>query len=134
MRSALVLVDLGQELGLGAAGTGGVSLCRGHGDVLEVQFRREQAAGAVGQLDRQRPSEHPGRDQVTGDGGESEPLPGRAVHPVAEPLVADAEGEPAEQRRAVPGIVVELLGKLDGPVDRLDDDPLVLRCRPAAVP
>jgi hypothetical protein len=26
-----VLVDLGQELGLGAAGTGSVSLCRGHG-------------------------------------------------------------------------------------------------------
>ena len=91
-----------------------------------MQFRREQAAGAVGQLDGQRPPEHPGCDQVTGDDGESEPLPGRAVHPVAEPLVADAEGEPAEQRRAVPGIVVELLGKLDGPVDRLDDDPPVL--------
>ena len=36
----LVLVDLGQELGRGAAGMGSVPLCRGHGDVLEVQFRR----------------------------------------------------------------------------------------------
>ena len=58
----LVLVDLGQQLGLSAAWPGGVAFGCGHRDVLEVQFRGEYPAGPVGELDRQRAAQRPEAD------------------------------------------------------------------------
>jgi hypothetical protein len=122
----LMLVDLGQQFRLGAAWAGCVSLGRGHRHVLEVDLGREQASWSVGQFDRQRSAQHSWCHRVVGDGCEPEPLPCRAVHPVAEPPVADLEGEPSEQRCAVGGVVVELLSEFDGSKDRFDDDPFII--------
>src|SRR6266508_1360943 len=62
--------------------------------------------------------------------GEPEPLPGRAVDPGPQPLVADVEGEPAKHRHAGFEVVQELLGARTSAIDRLDDHPLVPHAAP----
>ena len=140
---AFMLVDLGEQLGLGPAGAGSVALGGGDGDVLEVDLGGEDAAGPVGELHRQRPPQGPQGHREIRDGSETEPLAGRPVHPVPEPLVSDGEGDPAEQERSVGGVVVQLPGEFCCLVGGLDDDPFVagaaerlaldeLACQPVA--
>ena len=123
---ALVLVDLGQQLGLRAAGAGGIAFRRGDGDVLQVDLGGQDAAGPVGHLQGQGPPQHPEVRRAAGDRGEPDPLPGRGVDPVPEPGAADGEVEAPEQGDAVARVVVQLLGEPDGAVDRFDDDPLIV--------
>ena len=128
----LVLVDLGEQLGLSAARPGRIALRGRRSDMLEVQFCCEDTAGPVGHLQRKRPSEHPQCHRSVGDRGEPEAGPAGELTQCAEPLVADAEVEPAEQRGAVARVVVQLLGELDRAVDGLDDDPFVVGAAEAA--
>jgi hypothetical protein len=93
--------------------------------MFEVNFGGEQAAGPVGQLDGQSPSQHARCHQVGGYGGQSKPMSRGAVHPVSEPLVANGEGEPAEEQASELRIVVELFGEFDRPDDGFDHHPLV---------
>jgi hypothetical protein len=120
-----VLVDLGQQFGLGAAGAGCVPFRRCHGDVLEVHLGGEDAAGPVGEFHRQRPAQGSQAHRVVRDGFQPEPLAGGPVHPVPEPCVADGECDAAEEERAGGGIVVELRGEPCCLVDGLDDDPFI---------
>jgi hypothetical protein len=76
--------------------------------MFEVQFRGEDPAGAVGELDRQGPAQGSEADRGFGERGDQpEALAGWGVDPVAEPCVADVEGEPAQQGRLVLGVGVE---------------------------
>jgi hypothetical protein len=91
----LVLVDLGEQFGLRAARAGGVAFRSCDGDMFQVQFRGEDAAGPVSELDRQSSAQGTEADRVVRDGGEAEPLAGGAVDLVPEPGPADVERKPA---------------------------------------
>ena len=94
--------------------------------MLEVDFRGEQPAGPVGELQGQGAPQCLRGYLAGGDRGESEALAGRAVHPGAECLVAVLEGEPAEQRGCRGRVLAEERGgEPGGLVDGLDDDPFV---------
>ena len=88
----------------------------------------------LGQLDRQRSAQCPEVHRDVRDGGEPETLACRAVRPVAEPFVADAEGEPAQQGHTVLGVVMEVLEELRGLVDGFDNDPFVSGSAQGAIP
>jgi hypothetical protein len=122
----LVLVDLRQQLGLRSAGASGIAFTGHDADMFQSDLAGEDAVGPVGQFDRQRSSQGSRADRAVRNVGEVEPLSGGTVHPVAEGAVSGAEMERAEQQRPVAGIAVELLGDLNGPVDRFDDDPFVV--------
>jgi hypothetical protein len=121
----LMFADLGEQLGLGAAWAGGVSLGCDDADVLERDLGCEQPAGPVSQLVGKRAAQHAHVHDAFGDRGEPEPLPGGAVDPVPELPVAHLEREPAEYQ-AVVGVAGQLFGQGDGVVDFFDDDPLVV--------
>jgi hypothetical protein len=93
--------------------------------VLEVPFRGQHPARAVGQFDGQSPAQGPQAHRGVGDRGEAEPLPGGTVDPVAQPGAADVEGESAQQRRSWLGVFVELFEQLCRAVGGFDDDPFV---------
>ena len=85
LRSLSCSADLGEQLGLGAAGPGSVPFRGGDGDVLEVDLGGEDAAGPVGEFHRQGSAQAPQVHRAVGDRGQAEPLAGRAVDPVPEP-------------------------------------------------
>jgi hypothetical protein len=121
-----VAVDLGQELGLGPAGAGGVAFGGGHRDVFEVDFGGQHPAGPIGELDSQGAAQDARCHVAVGNGGEAETRSGGAVDPGTEPPVSVPEPEAAEQGVAGAGHVEELLGDAGGLVDRFDDDPFVV--------
>ncbi len=94
--------------------------------MLEVDLRGEQPAGPVRELQGQGAPQCLRGHRVGGDRGEPEAVPGRAVHPGAECLVAGLEAEAAAER-GCPGRVIaeEGGGEPGGLVDGLDDDPFV---------
>jgi hypothetical protein len=95
--------------------------------MLEMDLGREDTAGSVSQFQGQGSAQHSEIHRAVRDRREPESLPGRGVHPVLEPGVADGERETPEQQRLVMRAVVQLFGEPDGLMDGFDNNPLVVR-------
>jgi hypothetical protein len=93
--------------------------------MLEMDLAGEHPAGSVCQFECQCSAQYSEVDGGLRDSSEPETLPGGTIDPVAEPFVADLEGEPTEQRLAFDRVAVQGFQECDGLIDGFDDDPLV---------